>query len=405
MSSPRHRSSRGARSGSNLLRRWARDDEILPPAPGLRGRPRPTSRGAWLLVAVALHAGALGVWLGLLRSDAEPEPAPIPIALLPEPPPEAEPAGEILHFRKPTHPRVRETLALPRRVQALAPPPPDALLDIAGGPGGFALEPVAHPSLGGFDVGGAGGGLAFSGVGRGNAATPGGSFEQYVGGLQQIGLDVVFVIDATGSMGWLVAEVKGRVRSLAAWLREMVPLTRFGVVAYRDDDDPEFATRVEPLTLSVAKVHRFLDRLEARGGGDIPEAVHAGLEAAIERAGWKSDSRKVIVILGDAPPHPEHMEQTLALARRFRANGGTVSLIDVSFDANPEIAARRLGVGVDELQTLERRGVLPEFRAVAEAGGGDAATLQGDNRVVRQLALLIFGRSWAEAVQPLLGEL
>jgi hypothetical protein len=354
-------------------------------------------------VALTVHAAALGVWLGLLAREPEREPDPIPVTLLPEPAP--EPTGEILHFRVPSHPRVRETLPLPRRVQALAPPPPDALLDVAGGPGGSALEPLEGGSLAGFDVGGAGGGSARVGVGRGNALTPGGSFEEYVGGLQQAGLDVVFVVDATGSMGWLIARVKSRVRSLADWIREMVPLTRFGVVAYRDVDDADFVVRLEPLTLRVAKVRHFLEGLEARGGGDIPEALDAGLEAAIERAGWKSDSKKVIVILGDAPPHPERMQETLALARRFRARGGTVSLIDVSFDANPEIAARQLGVRADELQTLARRGVLPEFRAIAEAGGGDGATLQGDDRVVRQLALMIFGRSWAEAVQPLLGEL
>ncbi len=49
--------------------------------------------------------------------------------------------------------------------------------------------------------------------------------------------------------------------------------------------------------------------------------------------------------------------------------------------------------------------MLPEFRRVALAGGGDASSLEGDVRVVRQLALLIFGKRWAEAVEPLLGEL
>jgi Mg-chelatase subunit ChlD len=239
----------------------------------------------------------------------------------------------------------------------------------------------------------------------GNGAAAQGSFQEYVGGLRQAGLDVVFVIDATGSMGWLIEEVKERVRSLADWIRRLVPVTRFGVVAYRDDDDPEFLVRVLPLTLSVAKVRGFLDRLEARGGGDIPEGVDAGLRAAIEKVGWRPDSKRVIVIVGDAPPHPEGLAPSLALAREFRARGGTVTTVDVSFDANPTIAAARLGKRVEELETLSRRGVMAEFLRIAEAGGGDGATLEGDARVVRQLAVLIFGQRWAEAVRPLLGNL
>ena len=82
-----------------------------------------------------------------------------------------------------------------------------------------------------------------------------------------------------------------------------------------------------------------------------------------------------------------------------------MTTVDVSFDANPELVARRLGKRVEDLLTVSDRGILPEFRQLALAGGGDAASLEGDERVVRQLAVLIFGKRWAEAVQPLLGEL
>jgi hypothetical protein len=361
--------------------------------------------GIWLLTAGAAHLLAIAAWIWwwLPQDVGVDELPPISVTLLR--PEEREVPGELLHFRQPTHPRVREQLALPREVLALAPPPPDAALEQSARGGGWGIQPFEGGTLGGFESGGVGGGSAATGIGAGNAQAPAGSFEAYVGGLRQIGLDVVFVIDATGSMGWLIAEVKARVRSLADWIRELVPVTRFGVVAYRDEDDPEFLVRVQPLTLRMARVTRFLDRLEARGGGDVPEGVDAGLAAAIERAGWSEDSKKLIVILGDAPPHPARRESTLAMARAFHRSGGSVTLVDVSFDANPEIAAARLGVRVDELTTLDDRGVLPDFRQIARDGGGDAATLGGDARVVRQLALLIFGQRWAEAVRPLLGDL
>jgi hypothetical protein len=366
---------------------------------------RDRTRG--LLISIAIHALALLLLVLIWRPSAPGERPPIPVTLLEADTssPEPEPPPEILHFRKATHPRVRESIELPREVIALAPPPVDAALEKRAVGGGFSVELMPAGTFPSFATGGAGGGLAGSGFGTGNAEAPEGTFQEYVGGLRQAGLDVVFVIDATGSMGWLIDEVKGRVRALADWIRRLVPVTRFGVVAYRDDDDPEFLTRVLPLTLSTHKVRRFLDQLEARGGGDIPEAVAAGLRAAIEKPGWRSDSRKIIVIVGDAPPHPEELAATLASARAFRAKGGKVTTVDVSFDANPQIVADRLGKRVEELETVQQRGVMPEFLNIAAAGGGDGSSLEGDRRVVRQLAVVIFGQRWSDDVRPLLGDL
>ena len=338
-----------------------------------------------------------------------PEPPPISVRLLPqplaEPPLEPEPELAPLRFHEPTSPRVKESLELPRETLALAPPPPDVPLEAEAVGGGLDIDLPAARGLGSFALGASGAGLAGRGIGAGNGWGTRGTFQEFVGGLRQSGLDVVFVIDATGSMGWLIREVKERVVALSGAIRSLVPVTRFGVVAYRDDDDPEFLVEVEPLSLQASRIERFLDGLEARGGGDMPEAVDAGLRAAIERAGWKSGSHQVIIVIGDAPPHAERLEQTLAVARQFHARGGVVTTVDVRFDANPSLAAARLGKRVEELQTIGRGGVMPEFDRLARAGGGDGTTLEGDQRVVRQLGVLIFGRRWADDVRPLLGDL
>ncbi len=365
----------------------------------------------WVPMSLLVHAALLVFFLifgSLLFPLSKVREVVIPITLTrggEDASTEYELSREILHFRKKTHPRVREVLAVASDVLALAPPPEEVPLTKEASGGGFSFQLEDSGTLDGFVFGGTHGGLAATGAGGGNSEDAAGTFAEYVGGLRQIGLEVVFVIDATGSMGWLIQSVKERVRTLSEWIRELVPVTRFGVVAYRDDDDPEFLTRVQPLTLSVGKLYRFLGDLESRGGGDVPEGVAAGLRAAIDKAGWTRDTKKVIVIIGDAPPHPEEMAEALALAQQFRKRGGSVTTVDVSFDANPQIAAARLGKRVDELATVGNRGVLPEFRLVALAGGGDASSLEGDVRVVRQLALLIFGKRWAEAVEPLLGEL
>ncbi len=362
--------------------------------------------GRWGWYAFSFFAHFVVLMVALLYAPPPPPEEPlIPIALVAPQPEEPAPTTEMLHFRQATHPRVRESVSVPREVLALAPPPVDAVLTPEAMGGGITLDVAATRGLSGFSLGGYGGGSAGSGVGIGNSTGTTGTFQEYVGGLRQSGLDVVFVIDATGSMGWLIAEVKDRVRSLALWIRTLVPVTRFGVVAFRDQDDPEFVTRLQPLTLNIGRVHRFLDDLEALGRGDIPEAVEEGLRVAVNDAGWKSDSRKVIIILGDAPPHLEDMPRALELAHRFRSMGGTVTTVDTSFDANPTLAAKRLGVRVDELQTLGQGGVMPEFERLAQAGGGDVSSLEGESHVARRLALLIFGEQWADEVRPLLGNL
>ena len=72
---------------------------------------------------------------------------------------------------------------------------------------------------------------------------------------------------------------------------------------------------------------------------------------------------------------------------------------------HPTLAAKRLRVAVEELETLGKGGIMPEFERIARAGGGDASNLEGERHVARQLALLIFGERWADDVRPLLGNL
>jgi hypothetical protein len=43
-----------------------------------------------------------------------------------------------------------------------------------------------------------------------------------------------------------------------------------------------------------------------------------------------------------------------------------------------------------------------EFAKIASAGGGDAATLKGETRVARRLAVLIFGERFATETRLLL---
>jgi len=207
--------------------------------------------------------------------------------------------------------------------------------------------------------------------------------------LRKRGLDVVFVIDATGSMDWVLADIAGRVREIADALRSLVPLTRIGVAAYRDAEDPEFVVKVQPLTYSNQKLESFLGALRAAGGGGLQEGVDAGLEAAVRQAGWRKGAQAIMVLIGDAPPKDGSLGRIRATVRAFALAGGQLAVVDVSDQANPELVERETGRKVDH--AMYRRTPMYEFEMIAEAAGTRATTLRGDLVLPRRLVGLVLG--------------
>ncbi|MEE4146992.1 MAG: vWA domain-containing protein [Halieaceae bacterium] len=279
------------------------------------------------------------------------------------------------------------------------PPPPSVDLAMVAAAGGRSEALLAPPVLNTV-VFTAGQGTAGFGAGIGTGLSQSSNtFAAYVQGLRETGLDVMFVVDATGSMDWAIAEVRTRIVDIVDSVRSLVPIARFGVVAYRDYDDPEFVTRIQPLTFSLAKLSTFLDTLEATGGGSWQEAVTAGMEAAMN-ANWRTGARRVVVIVGDAPPHEADMDRLLALARDMVTNGGQVSTLDVSNDSNPALIEASLGRRVN--RSLYRNKPMLQFQAVADAGSGTAATMDGDIIVARQLLTLVMGGQFSAEMSLLL---
>src|SRR5207245_10720343 len=135
-----------------------------------------------------------------------------------------------------------------------------------------------------------------------------------VAGLRQVGLDVVLGIDATDSMQFVIDTVKSRLSKLITSLRSMVPTSRIGIVAYRDKGD-EFVTKWVDLSFSTGKLQDFLTNLRAGGGGDWPEAVYDGLEAAVSDLNWRKKSKRIIILVPGSAPHAETVSNVLHLAQ------------------------------------------------------------------------------------------
>jgi uncharacterized protein YegL len=125
-------------------------------------------------------------------------------------------------------------------------------------------------------------------------------------------LDLVFLIDTTGSMSGEIREAKERVRQLTEALRTARPgeRVRVGVVAYKDKGDA-YLTKVSPLSESVDVSYQFLATLTADGGGDTPEDVLAGISAALKELAWDTgpDTERQVFIIADAPPHLDYKDR------------------------------------------------------------------------------------------------
>jgi len=115
-------------------------------------------------------------------------------------------------------------------------------------------------------------------------------------------VDIVFALDTTASMRPYINSIR---QNLITMMRETVTQFsewRIGIVLYKDYHD-EYLTRVIPFTTNFTTFQQALNHIQARGGGDIPEAVYEALYESADRYPWDAESR-LIILIGDAPPHP-----------------------------------------------------------------------------------------------------
>lgn len=122
-------------------------------------------------------------------------------------------------------------------------------------------------------------------------------------------IDVVFVLDTTGSMGWVIEQAKEKIWDIVKEILKgkPTPIVRVGLVAYRDIGDV-YVTKEFNLTEDIDSVHKELKSYTAGGGGDYPEHVSRALTEAVNDLNWdkEEETLKMIFLVGDAPPHEDY---------------------------------------------------------------------------------------------------
>lgn len=118
-------------------------------------------------------------------------------------------------------------------------------------------------------------------------------------------VDMVFVIDATGSMSDEISNVKKNIEDFSEKLLEKGLNIRFSIVEYRDITCGE-KTKIHTYKGSqwytdLESVTGVLAKIKATGGGDTPETVLDALgKVASEELYWRNDSYHFAFLLTDA---------------------------------------------------------------------------------------------------------
>jgi uncharacterized protein YegL len=194
-------------------------------------------------------------------------------------------------------------------------------------------------------------------------------------------VEVVFVLDTTGSMGGLIEAAKEKIWSIASTLAQaqQAPHISMGLVAYRDRGDA-YVTQVIDLNQDLDSMYAQLLSLVAGGGGDGPEAVNEALEAAIHRVSWSQDrdAYKVVFLVGDAPPHMDYQDdvkypQVVAAAAAKGIVVNTIQCGGISETAAPWQHIAALGRG--RYFTVEQAG---SAVAIATPFDGEIAQLAAE---------------------------
>jgi len=125
-------------------------------------------------------------------------------------------------------------------------------------------------------------------------------------------LDIMFVIDTTGSMGDEIRYLKEEIDDVISRISEANPnyTINLALLFYRDIGD-DYVTRYFDFTTNITAQKVNLSKQSANGGGDFPEAVDIALKEAVAKKWSAGNATRLIFHVCDAPPHDKQNNVTV----------------------------------------------------------------------------------------------
>ena len=134
-------------------------------------------------------------------------------------------------------------------------------------------------------------------------------------------IELMFVIDTTGSMGdeinYLKVEIKDVIERVCEENNVDIKLS---LLFYRDQGD-EYVIRYFDFTDDIDLQVENLGKQRASGGGDFPEAVEEAMQEASSKQWSSGNNTKILVHVADAPSHDKDVETWFDAVDKFAEKG------------------------------------------------------------------------------------
>ena len=114
-------------------------------------------------------------------------------------------------------------------------------------------------------------------------------------------MDVIFIIDTTGSMVDNVRGVKDYIHLFINPIEDKKFDVFLGLVDFTDLQFRE--AKVFAPTGDVKKFKKWLDKIVFIGGGDLPESGYEALITAVEKINYRKNAQRFFIFISDAPQH------------------------------------------------------------------------------------------------------
>ena len=118
-------------------------------------------------------------------------------------------------------------------------------------------------------------------------------------------LDLMFIMDLTGSMGVWLEEAQKSIKDIIEEITDNNPGSkiRISFIGYKDfkDENEERVYNSKEFTEDINEINEFISGLDCFGGGDIPEDIVGALKLALNMK-WESNAKYAILVC-DAPCH------------------------------------------------------------------------------------------------------
>lgn len=201
------------------------------------------------------------------------------------------------------------------------------------------------------------------------------------------GLDLCFVVDTTGSMDDDIDNAKENMTSILEHLAAKTENYRVALIDYRDyysrtGFSADYPYKVQLyFTNNNNSIINAINGLDLGNGGDTEETVYSALMAAVN-LDWRSDAKKVIIILGDAAPlDPEPVTNLTyddVLLALFNAD------IDIDYEDSDDRVVDALDeslINVFSIGTDADAAAADFFEKISDSTGGSYASVADASEV------------------------